>query len=166
MWLVKTDANGVVLWHQIYRDPGLFEVTDIIQTADGGFALAGGLKTHHRANCFLCASGAWPDKDMLLLKTDANGVMTWKQSYGGPDVDNANALVQITDGEFVMAGFTASDMWLADSDIWLVKTDVNGLLLSPPPTTISSSTPTPGWGSVPLLVAFAVLATWHRRKPK
>jgi hypothetical protein len=222
MALVKTDANGMILWHQIYRTPEPFEVTDIIQTDDGGFALVGGMKTHHYAVCGLCGRG-YPEKDVLLLKTDANGVVTWNQSYGGPYEDNANTLVKTKDGGFALAGYTTSfvagesDMWLVKTDtngglqwnqtyggtggdgaadliqtfdggfalagyttsfgagetyMWLVKTDANGAIqpssitTTPSSTTISSSTPTPGWGPISLLVAAVVLTTRYKRHKK
>jgi hypothetical protein len=105
--------------------PGVFEITAIIQTADGGFALTGGLKTHyHFSRCF-CESQAYEGKDMWLLKTDANGVMTWNQSYGGPDADVVCALAQTVDDGFVLAGSTES-FGAGGRDMWLVKTDANG----------------------------------------
>ncbi len=82
----------------------------LIQTADGGFALAGDTESFG-------AGG----KDMFLVKTDANGVAQWYQTYGGTEWDWAFALVQTTDGEFALAGRTSS-YGAGNVDMWLVKT--------------------------------------------
>ncbi len=108
--------------------PRDYEVTAIIQTADGGFALTGGLKTTHGAWCILCAANAYEGRDMWLLKTDPNGVMIWNQSYGGPDAENPCALVQTTDGGFALAGWTGTPI-PGDRDMLLVKTDPNGVMI-------------------------------------
>ena len=41
LWLGKINACAVIQWTQTYGGPDLDEATSVIQTADGGFALAG-----------------------------------------------------------------------------------------------------------------------------
>ncbi|MFW9856642.1 MAG: hypothetical protein ACFFFG_16445, partial [Candidatus Thorarchaeota archaeon] len=106
--------------------PESFEVTAMVQTTDGGFALAGGTKSH-AAWCGFCAPSDYEGGDMLLLKTDANGVMTWNQSYGGPYLDVPSALIQTTDGGFALAGIT-NVYGIGGSDFWLVKVDAHGMM--------------------------------------
>lgn len=117
IWLVQTDADGLVLWNQTYGGPWVDEASSLIQTADGGFAIAG--KT-----C-LCGAAAC---DMLLVKTDENGVPLWNQTFEGPEGDYASDLVQTTDGGFAFVGTTWSDMVDGLADVCLVKTDANGVI--------------------------------------
>ncbi|MHA2175330.1 MAG: hypothetical protein ACXABI_10915, partial [Candidatus Hodarchaeales archaeon] len=41
MWLVKTDSSGIVQWNQTYGGKGYDRAYSVIQTLDGGYALAG-----------------------------------------------------------------------------------------------------------------------------
>jgi hypothetical protein len=115
IWLVKTDANGVAQWNQTYGGSNSESVSALIQTLDGGLALAGST-----------ASFGAGFSDMWLVKTDANGVVQWNQTYGGNGNDGARALLQTPDGGFALAGSTSS-FGAGYSDIWLVKTDENGV---------------------------------------
>ncbi|MFX0066444.1 MAG: hypothetical protein ACFFC7_30165 [Candidatus Hermodarchaeota archaeon] len=115
-WLVKTDTNGTMLWNQTYGDIKSEECYNIIQTADGGFALTGCTESYG-------ARG----KDFWLVKTDANGVAQWNQTYGGTGEEVAYTVIQTADGGFALAGSTNS-YGAGDRDFWLVKTDVNGVI--------------------------------------
>ena len=116
MWLVKTDAKGAVQWTQTYGGIGSEWSRDFLQTTDGGFALVG---VTSYSNSF--------DSDILLLKTDVSGIIQWNRTYGGRSADEAYALVQTRDGGFALAGWTTS-YGAGTSDMWLVKTDDNGML--------------------------------------
>jgi hypothetical protein len=168
MWLVKTDANGVMIWNQTYGGThvAVDEVNDLVQTIDGGFVLVGDIVRGE--------FGFIPSFDIWLVKTDANGLMIWNQTYDSTENDEGNALVQTTDGGFALAGFTGRPG--IDSDMWLMKTDANGVaqwnqtyngadqrtkLIHKTSTTIT--TPTPGWGLISFLVAAVVLTTWTKR---
>jgi hypothetical protein len=97
-WLVKTDENGAKDWEKNY---GLIGGTDYaysaIQTMDGGFALAGTSKSFQ--------TDEW---DVLMVKTDSNGVEVWKQTYGGPFNEGAKAVIQTGDGSYFLVGYTNS----------------------------------------------------------
>jgi hypothetical protein len=111
MWLVKTDVNGVAQWNKTYGED---RAKTVIQTADGGFALAGD------------TTSSGTGVDMWLVKTDATGVAQWNKTYGGTVTDYCYSMIQTADGGFALVGRTDS---YGDSnyDMWLVKTDVNGV---------------------------------------
>jgi len=113
-WLVKTDANGNAQWNRTYGGTNLDYVGALVQTDDGGYALAGS------TNSF----GAGGD-DFWLVKTDAIGNVMWNKTYGGTDYDDANALVQTSDGGYALAGRTGI-AGAGTDDLWLVKTDASG----------------------------------------
>jgi len=116
-WLVKTDANGTMLWNQTYGGTGDDFAYSVIQTSDGGYALAGSTDSFGPGE-----TNAW------LVKTDANGNMVWNQTYGGRATNQATAVIQTSDGGYALAGYTDS-FGAGNYDFWLVKTDANGTML-------------------------------------
>jgi hypothetical protein len=102
--------------------------TDIITTKDGGIAMLGSV---------ISADGDVSSNkggfDFWLLKMDGNGSKSWEKSFGGSLYDWGNAIVQSSDGDYVMAGYTMSNdgdvtgnHGAGTSDAWIVQTDENG----------------------------------------
>ena len=108
-WLIKTDASGNALWNKTYGRADTDWLYSMIQTSDGGFALAGGYAYG------VSAYGGW------LVKTDADGNEQWNKTYGGTFL----SLSQTVDGGYALAG-VISDQGAGGSDSWFVKTDANG----------------------------------------
>jgi parallel beta-helix repeat protein len=113
-WLVKTDASGNMEWNKTYGGTNNDWAYALVQTVDGGYALAG--------QTLSFGAGSW---DCWLVKTDASGSMQWNKTYGGTSTDEAYALVQTSDGGYALAGLTYS-FGAGDRDFWLVKTDASG----------------------------------------
>ncbi len=118
MWLIKTDNNGIVQWNHTYGGAVPDAAWSIIQTTDGGFALAGETYSY---------SSSTSERDMWLVKTDMNGIMQWNRTYGGKCHEIAHSVIQTVDGGFALAGYTCS-YGAGGFDMWLVKTDVNGIM--------------------------------------
>jgi len=119
-YLVKTDAAGNMQWNMTYAEGAGYgddEAYSIVQTSDGGYALAG-----------YTTSSSVGTYNFWLVKTNSTGAMQWSQTYGpqGEDTDSeAYALVQTTDGGYALGGFTNA-AGAGGYDVWLVKTDSNG----------------------------------------
>ncbi|MFX0065079.1 MAG: hypothetical protein ACFFC7_23125 [Candidatus Hermodarchaeota archaeon] len=107
--------SGVPLWNHTYGGSRLDVISSLIQTSDGDFVLAG------YANSF----GAG-DRDAWLIRTDADGIPRWNQTYGGAQDDVFSSLVQTSTGDFVLAGYTNS-FGAGDRDAWLIRTDADGI---------------------------------------
>ncbi len=116
-WLVKTDSAGDMQWDKTYGGTNYDSARSVVQTADGGYALAGHTEPHARI-----------DVDFLLVKTDSEGNMEWNRTYGGVYNDYGRAVVQTDDGGYAVAGRTDSFGYSArpDWDAWLIKTDPEG----------------------------------------
>jgi len=113
-WLVKTDAAGNIEWNQTYGGIGNDYALCVIQTKDGGYAIAGYTKSY----------GAGLE-DFWLVKTDSAGTMQWNKTYGGLSSEAAYSVVQTSDGGYAIAGYTMS-FGAGSIDFWLVKTDEYG----------------------------------------
>jgi hypothetical protein len=88
----------------------------LIQTSDGGYAIAGYTKSF----------GAG-EKDVYVVKLDANGNLQWTKTIGGPDSEEGNSLIQTSDGGYAIAGYTKS-FGAGKADVYLVKLDADGNL--------------------------------------
>jgi hypothetical protein len=119
-----------VKWSQTYGTTGDSEAYSLVQTGDGGYALAG----------YTDASGAG-GYDFWLVNTDSNGSIQRSQTYGGSSDDYAYSMVKTSDGGYALAGYTDSS-GAGGFDFYLVKTDSSGA--SGP----SSSTGGLNWGSI------------------
>jgi hypothetical protein len=111
IFLIKTDANGNIIWAKTYGGTSLDEAYSVQQTSDGGYIVAG------RTWSFGVGG------DIFLIKTDANGNIQWAKTYGGIYGDNAYSVQQTSDGGYIVAGGTGS---FGAGGAFLVKTDANG----------------------------------------
>ncbi|MFZ8826272.1 MAG: T9SS type A sorting domain-containing protein [Candidatus Caldipriscus sp.] len=117
VFLIKTDANGNVIWAKTYRGFGfgdIMDVSNVSQTSDGGYIVAGRI-TATTATMY----------DVFLIKTDANGNIQWAKTYGGTNWDGAYSVQQTSDGGYILAGYTNS-FGAGGYDPFLIKTDANG----------------------------------------
>ncbi len=114
--LVKTDTLGNMQWNKTYAARGAFGSRSLVATADGGYALTG-----------IAYNPSLSDNDFWLAKIDAYGNMQWNQTYQGPEMEHAYALVAASDGGYAIAGFTTTTN-VEEADFLLVKTDAFGIM--------------------------------------
>jgi hypothetical protein len=121
--LFKTDALGNVQWNQTYQEmlnrtpeEPWGEFFSLIATSDGGYAIAG-----------TTSPLGVGDGDFWLVKTDTLGNAEWNQTYGGTAYDVAYSVIEALDGGYALCGATMS-FGAGGYDVWLVKTDENGVV--------------------------------------
>ncbi len=114
VYLVKTDADGNVVWAQTFGGPGWEYGFEVSLTGDGGYIIAG----------YTTSFGAG-SKDVYLVKTDAEGNEMWSKTFGGPALDVGMSVLEADDGGYVVAGYTES-LGAGESDAYLIKTDAEG----------------------------------------
>ena len=113
----KSSEPPATQWNKTYGGAGSDSASTVVQTCDGGYAIAG---------CTRSFGAGWGD--FWLVKTDASGNVEWSKTYGGTDMDVARSLVQTVDGGYAIAGLTQS-FGAGSWDFWLVKTDTDGAIL-------------------------------------
>lgn len=105
--------NGQVflkLYGGVKRDEG----SDLLQTEDGGFVIAGRTTSYSE-----------DDFDVLLVKTDNNGNRVWSRRIGDDSDNKANSIIYTNDKNgFVICGETTNGN--GRRDIYVVKTDMEG----------------------------------------
>jgi len=116
-WFIRLDEYGNLLWDRIYGESIQGYAFSLIQTNDGGYAVAGVIRsqTDNKQN-------AW------LLKLDSQGNILWEKTYGGSAEGWALSIIQTTDGNFALAGWTKSK-GASEMDAWVIKLDYQGNLL-------------------------------------
>ncbi len=111
VYAVKTDQDGKVLWTKNYGGQTSDQANDVIQTADGGYLLAGSTDSF--------GAGVL---DGYLIKTDSQGVLQWSNTYGGNQDDVFHAVIPTADGGFLAVGSSIKP-GTQDRDAFLVKVD-------------------------------------------
>lgn len=113
-WLVKINQNGDSLWSRDFGGADDEICFDLVQTSDGGFALAGIIEYQERE-----------DTDFYLVRTDSEGNLMWARAYGGESDEFLGSIITTPDGGFMIAGETESQ-GAGGSDIWLLRVDREG----------------------------------------
>lgn len=116
MYIVKLDSTGAHQWSRTVGGTNYDYGQSIIQSADGGYAVAG-----------YTQSFGTGDYDIYIVKLDSSGALQWSRTVGGPGADYAYSIVQIADGGYVAAGSTRS-FGAGNDDMYVVKVDTSGSL--------------------------------------
>jgi hypothetical protein len=114
LWLLKTDASGVLLWSCIEGGIGDELGNSVQVTSDGGYIVAG-----------RTTSESGKDYDFLLLKTDAAGNKEWTSVLGSDGNDLGYTVRETEEGGYLVAGYTDS-YGTGGADLYLIKTDLLG----------------------------------------
>ncbi|MGC8960795.1 MAG: hypothetical protein ACP5OO_13640 [Chloroflexia bacterium] len=115
MFAAKIGPDGTLRWSRIYDVIGnaLDLVRDAAPTPDGGALLVGQL----------FQTGA-----ALAFTIDGNGNVGWARGYGQGFYINweANTVVRLPGGDFVLAGFAEDTQGLGRGGPWVMRTDSSG----------------------------------------
>ena len=102
-WVVKTDSAGTIEWQKTYGGTADDQAHSVIQTADGGYIVAGYSDSSNGD-----ITNTHGDKDFWIVKLDNAGSIEWQHKYGGDDKEFANEIRQTADGGYIIAGKTYS----------------------------------------------------------
>ena len=116
-WVFKLDSTGNMVWQRTYGGP-YTSARSLEQTSDGGYVVAG--------LAFVGAGGS----DAWVFKVDIIGNIVWQRTYGGQYDDGARSIQQTSDGGYVVAGFTSSNvsrgLAYVKGQAWVFKLDSTG----------------------------------------
>lgn len=113
VYLLKVDANGMQEWSKTYGSPDFNEQGfSITQSAAGAYVLAGVVEYSE------------DNKDVFIIKTDAEGEEIWSKSIGGAQREEANTIVPYENG-YIIAGKADNDATNL-IDAYVLRIDENG----------------------------------------
>jgi hypothetical protein len=107
-WVFKLDAAGAMQWQKIYNIGNWEALYSIRETPEGGYI----------------ATGSSGGPSGWLLKLDSGGSVQTERTYSG--LQGGSTLQQISDGGYIMTGFTRPYGPGDDADAMILKLDSNG----------------------------------------
>jgi hypothetical protein len=113
IYILKTDAEGNLLWTGIYGDTLSDIGYSVQQTIDSGYIIAGTVYSNeNRING-------------TLIKINNSGDTLWTRTYGGTDLEQVFCARQTVDLGFILAG--SSELYgSVNKDLYIIKTDSLG----------------------------------------
>jgi len=127
--VMKVSSKGKIEWQKSYGGSADDIAHYVIQTPDGGYMVAGctmsndgDVTSNHGGN------------DYWILKLRPNGAIQWQKTYGGTGNDVAKWIEPTSDGNYVIAGESASNNGDVTGnhgmeDFWIIKINPQGHLL-------------------------------------
>lgn len=109
IFLAKFDSSGNLSWSRIWGGAGAEIGTSLAQTNDGGYAITGYTASYGAGN-----------NDVILLKYDSSGTLSWSKTWGGTGNETGESLIQTSDGSLAVAGETYS-YGAGGADAFLIK---------------------------------------------
>ena len=128
-WVIKLTSIGDLEWSRYFGGNFTDTPYGVVQTEDNGYIIAGSSDSDDTD-----ISSHIGSYDFWIVRISAAGDLVWEQSYGGEQIDEARAIVQSGDGNYIIAGDTRSNNTDVShnngaADLWLIKISPNGNLL-------------------------------------
>ncbi|MGL2966571.1 T9SS type A sorting domain-containing protein [Flavobacterium sp. XGLA_31] len=120
-WIIKIDADGMLLWQKNIGGTGEDVAYDIKQTADEGYVVSGSTYSFNGD-----VTGNHGYTDCWIVKLGPNGNLLWQKAFGSSSFDSANSIIQTTDEGIIFVGSAdTSDGDVIGGhgyfDFWIVK---------------------------------------------
>jgi hypothetical protein len=144
IWLIKLNEEGEKEWDFTLGGSSLEEAGAIIQTSDGGYAIAASTDGAGGGNYdTTCNYHGLPNsyQDFWIVKLDSQRNIEWQQCYGGLYDDGAGDIIEVEDGYVVVGSTMSNDGDVSGlngppgpnseygGDIWVIKIDFDGNLI-------------------------------------
>jgi hypothetical protein len=124
-WIIKINAAGYIQWQKTIGGSSADYLTSIKQTTDGGFILGGRSFSSISGDKTEDSKGGY---DYWIVKTDSFGNIQWQKTIGGNNGDYLTSIQQTNDGNFILGGYSASDIsgdktenCKGGFDYWIIK---------------------------------------------
>ena len=132
-WVVKLDSEGKIEWQKAFGGQYADQLRSIVPVRGGGYLLAGSSNSPESGNK---SEKCYGQSDYWVVKLDTKGELEWQKVYGGEGDDQLQAALQSVDGNFLLAGSSASGTTGnknasngKGTDFWLLKIDPSGEVL-------------------------------------
>jgi len=112
--IYKLNSIGNKLWFKHYGGSYADRGYSIQQTSDGGYIVAGETGSY-----------SYGSMDIAIYKLNSSGNKVWFKHYGGGNMDRSCSIQQISDGGYVVAGYTESFTY-GNKDFAIYRLNSNG----------------------------------------
>jgi hypothetical protein len=114
-WIIKTNSKGEKIWDKTFGGDDDDVLGSVITTSDGGYILAGyspSLISGDKTETTKVRSYKFGeyDYDYWVVKINSSGEKVWDRTLGGYYYDFANSIVATSDGGFIVAGISNSNI--------------------------------------------------------
>jgi hypothetical protein len=114
--VIKLDSSGNLSWSKTMGGSFDDEGYCVQQTSDNGYIITG----------YTRSFGAGLS-DVLVIKLDSSGNLSWSKTIGGPLDDKGYYIQQTSDNGYIITGYTASS-GAGMHDVLIIKLDSSGNL--------------------------------------
>jgi hypothetical protein len=113
-YLMSIAGDGEVRWTRRVEAPGDQRVYHVARTEDGAFVSTG-----------TTAGVGEENRDVYVVRVDANGHLVWTQAFGGAPDDVGHGVMALAGGDVLVTGYggTRSN---GGSDVYLLRLDIEG----------------------------------------
>jgi gliding motility-associated-like protein len=125
IWVIKINSIGNIEWQKNFGGNQLDFGGKILKTSHNTYILSGSSNSNISGNKSQNSKGLG---DYWILNLDLNGNIIWQKTFGGSNGDYAESLLETGDGNFLIAGDSASSISgdktqnsYGITDIWLLK---------------------------------------------
>lgn len=126
VWVIKISPTGTLMWTQTFGGSGSDQATALVATPDGGVLVVANTTSNDGS-----ITGFSGETDVWIVKLDQNGAVGWAQTYGGTGEEEAFDITELSNGKYVIAGYTKSTDGLIKEnkgakDSWIFAIDATG----------------------------------------
>jgi len=112
--VLKLTGSGGIQWARTFGGTANDEARSIIQTSDGGYAIAGATYSFGAGNT-----------DLIVLKLTSSGGLQWAKTFGEANSECGYSIIQTSDGGYAVAGYTQS-FGAGNDDLLVLKLTSSG----------------------------------------
>jgi hypothetical protein len=142
-WIVKIDNGGAIQWQNTIGGNGQEKLSSIVQTADGGYAIAGSsssAKSKADANGTIASNLKREDSrggmDFWMVKLGTTGQVVWQKTLGGKFQDELKVIQPLVNNEYLLGGYSNSSQsgdkntnTIGLGDYWILKVNATGEII-------------------------------------
>ena len=114
--LMKLTLDGDVLWEQTWGGDGYEQAHSVAQASDGGYYVFGETDSYGTGN-----------RDLFLLKISEGGFEEWFKTYGGANREWPYGMLQLSNGDLLIYGFTEAPA--GERDQYALRVDSKGKVI-------------------------------------
>ncbi len=129
-WVLKLSPEGALQWQKCFGGSNPEAAYSIRETLDGGYIVAG----YTESNNGNVTGNHGGTGDQWVVKLNSSGILQWQKCLGGTGQDVAASVVETSDTNYIVAGYTRS----SDGDVsgyhgyfdcWIIKLNSSGFIL-------------------------------------